>query len=110
MFERFRVEYAPLLDAVLAGQMWQHERPAGVDGYFDFAAEWTCAYGHAAGSVYRVGMARRDFRAFLAAWVRGQSPDAARRGISIRHGATSDDRMTHSAWITVTRGAKEVSC
>ncbi|GAA1225930.1 hypothetical protein GCM10009676_04740 [Prauserella halophila] len=52
MFGCFRAAYAPLGDVVLAGQMWQHERLMGVEGYLDFAVEFAGAtFG---GGLYRV--------------------------------------------------------
>lgn len=52
MFEHFRAAYAPLRDAAPAGQAWQHERLAAVEGYGDFAAEFAGATFD--GGLYRV--------------------------------------------------------
>lgn len=52
MFERFRAECAPLRDAVQAGEAWQHEWLASVEGYQEFASEFAGAsFG---GGLYRV--------------------------------------------------------
>lgn len=43
MFERFRAEYALLREPESQGQIWWHERFAGVEGYPDFAGEFAGA-------------------------------------------------------------------